>query len=75
MNVPVAARRVELFEAEYVFQLFEAKTAKPVGQLQVPGAESCPGSVEVNSRTVFQEPDTKKLRAALRPYVERSAGM
>ncbi|WP_285580479.1 hypothetical protein [Actinoallomurus iriomotensis] len=74
LNVPVAATKVALFKAEYVFQLFEAKAAKPVGRIQVPGAESCPGTVEVNSRAVFQEPDTKKLRAALRPYVERPVG-
>lgn len=74
LNASVATKKVALFKTGYVFQLFEAKTAEPVGRIQVPGAESCPGSVEVNSRAVFQEPDTKKLHATLRPYVEHPAG-
>lgn len=66
------AQKVPLLKAGYLIGLYEAKTAKPVGRIQVPGADRCPMYYRVDSGgTVFQEPDTRKLHAALRPYIER----
>lgn len=69
---PERATKVPLLKASYIVQLYEAKTAKPVGRIKVPGAESCPVVHKADDSTAFQEPDTKKLRAALRPHIERS---
>ncbi|MFF5261882.1 hypothetical protein ACFY4C_23335 [Actinomadura viridis] len=69
------AQKVPLLKAGYVIGLYEAKTATPVGRIQVPGADRCPMHYRPDSGTsIFQEPDTRKLHAALRPYVERSVG-
>ncbi|GLZ08117.1 hypothetical protein Acsp03_55830 [Actinomadura sp. NBRC 104412] len=70
---PEEATKVPLLKARYVVRLYEAKTAKPVGLLQVPGGPACPSTYTKGSGgSLFQEPDTKELRAALRPYVERT---
>lgn len=70
---PEHATKVALLKTSYIVQLYEAETAKPVGRINVPGAESCPTAYKVGSGdTIRQEPDTKKLQAALRPHIERS---
>lgn len=70
---PDHATKVSLLKASYVVQLYEAQTAKPVDRIRVPGAELCPTVYKADSGgTIFQEPDAKKLQAALRPYIERS---
>ncbi|GAA3955040.1 hypothetical protein GCM10023085_41880 [Actinomadura viridis] len=69
------ARKVQLLKAGYLIGLYEAKTAEPVIRIQVPGDAQCPGRIRADSGdAVFQEPDTRKLHAALRPYIERSVG-
>ncbi|TDE36422.1 hypothetical protein [Actinomadura sp. 6K520] len=74
---PDKATKVSLLKASYIVQLYEAATAKPVARINVPGAESCPAVHEANdsSGVIFEEPDTKKLRAALRPHIERSVAV
>jgi hypothetical protein len=68
------AVRVSLMKAAYVFRLYEAKTAKPVGRFQVPGEDACPATYTTNQgEAIPQGPDPAKLRTSLRPYVERAA--
>ncbi|GLZ04320.1 hypothetical protein Acsp03_17860 [Actinomadura sp. NBRC 104412] len=72
---PADATKVALLKATHIFELYEAKTGKPVGRVRVPGDVPCPAHYKENSGvSIFQEPDVEKLRAALRPYVERSVG-
>ncbi|GGU08809.1 hypothetical protein GCM10010208_36550 [Actinomadura livida] len=46
----------------------------PTGRLRLPGHRRFTAVHEADdsSGVTFQEPDTKKLRAALRPHIERS---
>lgn len=70
---PDHATKVALLKASYIVQLYEAENAKPVGRIDAPGAESCPAVYKAGSGgAIFQEPDTRKLQAALRPHIERS---
>ncbi|MFC9976629.1 hypothetical protein ACFVH6_37595 [Spirillospora sp. NPDC127200] len=63
---------VSLLEARYTVGVYEAGSAKQVGRFTVPGAAACPSRYKLDSGGVIaQEPDPGKLRAALRPYVER----
>jgi hypothetical protein len=72
---PRQTTKISLLKASYVFEIYEAKTAKPLGRFTVPGDEACPGSVKADDRTsIGQAPDAAKLRKALRPYAERTAG-
>ncbi|WP_433476322.1 hypothetical protein ACQPZP_04280 [Spirillospora sp. CA-142024] len=65
--------KISLLKASYVFELYEAKTAKPLGRFTVPGDEACPGRAKLDDRTfIGQAPDAAKLRKALRPYAERT---
>ncbi|MFI0452807.1 hypothetical protein [Actinomadura sp. 6N118] len=67
------AIKVSLLKARYAFQLYEAKTAKPLGRFEVAGAKHCPAQYRLNTGGVIaQEPDEEGLRKALRPYVERT---
>lgn len=70
---PQYTTKIEVLKASYVFEIYEAKTARPLGRFTVPGDEACPFSVTLDGRTVIgQAPDAAKLRKALRPYVERT---
>jgi hypothetical protein len=65
--------KIPLLKASYVFEIYEAKTAKPLGRFTVPGDQACPGSVKRDNRTfIGQAPDAAKLRKVLRPYAERT---
>ncbi|MGW2313269.1 hypothetical protein [Actinomadura luteofluorescens] len=67
--------KIPLLKASYVFEIYEARTARPLGRFTVPGDAACPGSVELDDRaSIGQEPHAAKLRKALRPYVERAVG-
>ncbi|MFG2007157.1 hypothetical protein ACGFNU_49210 [Spirillospora sp. NPDC048911] len=69
------AVKVSLLETRYVFQVYEATTAKPLGRFEVAGKKYCPTWYELDSGGVIsQEPDTEGIRKALRLYVERIAG-
>ncbi|MDL4816532.1 hypothetical protein [Actinomadura opuntiae] len=70
---PKNTTKISLLKASYVFEIYEAKTAKPLGRFEVPGDEACPWSVKLDDRTsIEQAPDASKLRKALRPYAERT---
>lgn len=70
------AVKVSLLKARYVFQLYEAKTAKPLGRFEVAGAKHCPTQYRLNTGGVIaQEPDEEGLRKALRHYVERTLSL
>lgn len=70
---PKYTTKISLLKVSYVFEIYEAKTAKPLGRFKVPGDEACPGSVKLDNRAfIGQAPDAAKLRKALRPYAERT---
>jgi hypothetical protein len=70
---PKNTTKISLLEASYTFEIYEAKTARPLGRFKVPGDQACPGSVKLDGRTVIgQAPNAAKLRKALRPYAERT---
>jgi hypothetical protein len=72
--LPRNTTKISLLKASYIFEIYEAKTAKPLGRFTVPGDEACPGSVKADDRTfIGQAPDAAKLSKALRPYTERTA--
>lgn len=72
---PKGTTKISLLKASYVFEIYEAKTARPLGRFRVPGEEACPGSVELDHRTfIGQAPDAARLRETLRPYAERTVG-
>lgn len=67
--------KISLLKASYVFEVYEAKTARPLGRFTVPGDAACPESVKLDDRaSIGQPPDAAKLRKALRPYAERAVG-
>lgn len=70
---PENPTKISLLRASYVFEIYEAKTAKPLGRFKVPGDKECPGTVKLDDQTsIGQAPDAAKLRKALRPYAERA---
>ncbi|MEV0663108.1 hypothetical protein ACIBI3_08225 [Actinomadura luteofluorescens] len=70
---PADTTKISLVKAAYVFAIYEAKTAKPLGSVKVPGDDACPGKVELDDRAyIGQSPDAAKLRKALSPYAERT---
>jgi hypothetical protein len=70
---PENTTKVSLLKASYVFEIYEAKTARPLGRFTVPGDEACPAKVKLDDRAfIGQAPDAAKLRKALRPYAERT---
>lgn len=70
---PENTTKIALLKASYVFEIYEAKTARPLGRFGVPGGQACPGSVKLDDRaSIGQAPDAAKLRKALRPYAERT---
>ncbi|MBW8481695.1 hypothetical protein [Actinomadura parmotrematis] len=72
---PEKAVKVALMRTGYTVQVYEARTARPVGRASVAGGGACPARHAAGSGgAVAEAPDAAGLRAALRPYVERAAG-
>ncbi|MBO2455172.1 hypothetical protein J4573_49360 [Actinomadura barringtoniae] len=70
---PKNTTKISLMKASYLFEIYEAKTAKPLGRFQIPGDHACPKTVKLDDRALIgQAPDAVELHNALRPYAERT---
>ncbi|MEU5879395.1 hypothetical protein [Spirillospora sp. NPDC047279] len=69
-DLGAGAVKVTLLKTSYAVRVYQAKTARPVGSFDMPGAASCPARYKADSGGIIaQEPDPERLRVGLRPYV------
>lgn len=69
--------KVTLLNTIYITQIYEARGARRVDTLRIPGLPGCPSELDYQKGhspgpTISEDPDYERIINALRPYVERT---